>query len=48
MRNVATTAIEVAGLAAVCVGAFLAWTPAGFVLSGALVTGLGYLLAGDE
>lgn len=48
MRNVATTALEVAGLAAVCVGALLVWTPFGLIVSGAVATTVGYLLAGDE
>lgn len=48
MRNVATTALEVAGLAAVCVGALILSTPFGLIVSGAVATALGYLLAGDE
>jgi membrane protein DedA with SNARE-associated domain len=48
LRSITTTALEVAGAVAVCVGAFLAWTPLGFIVSGAIVTGAGYLLAGDE
>ena len=48
MRNAATTALEVAGLIALCVGTFLVWTPAGLIVTGAIVTGVGYLLAGDE
>ncbi len=48
MRNVATTALEVAGLLAVCVGTFLVWTPAGLIVSGAIATAVGYLLAGEQ
>ncbi len=40
-----TTALEVVGAAGIAVGFFLAWMPAGFMVAGAELVGLGYLLA---
>lgn len=48
MRNVATTVLEVVGLGAVCVGALILSTPLGLIVSGAIATTLGYLLAASE
>lgn len=40
-----TTVLEVVGAAGITVGAGLAWLPAGFMVGGATLVGLGYLLA---
>jgi hypothetical protein len=45
MKNFITTAIEIAGALLVSIGAFQVWTPAGFIVSGALLITAGALSA---
>lgn len=48
MRQILTTALELAGAAAMTVGAGLAYLPAGFLLGGFFAMAAGYLVADDS
>lgn len=48
MRSKITTALEVAGLVAISVGAFLFSAAIGFVVTGVFAVGLGYLWGDGE
>lgn len=46
-RETLTTLVELLGLVLIAAGVALAWLPAGLVVAGAELVGLGYLLAPD-
>lgn len=46
-RSIITSALEVAGVLSIVVGASLAWTPLGFVAAGAAAIGAGWLFGGE-
>lgn len=43
-----STIVELAGLALVAYGFYVAWPPAGFIAAGAAVTALGLALGGSR
>lgn len=43
-----TTILELIGFALIAIGAGMAWTPAGFIVGGALLVLVGYLTGGSQ